>query len=102
MKKVYYEKGLSAISDYDIRSVVDSLLNDPDEHSELHISTAMVIDEIRARIAEGSLNTDVVTVFVEGELFEIDKDGRSFDWSEPLDVHMKTLSRILRGNKFKT
>lgn len=100
IKIIRFENTGIPISDYKIAEFVDIFLKS--DKLEVSVSTHLVIDEIRARIAEGTLNHEDVEICVDGYPFNIDKDGRSNDWQPIQEIHTNILTRILVGNKFKS
>lgn len=93
MKRIYYSQNGEAVSDYNIATFVDDIFKSDKE--EFHISTAMIIDELRARVYEKRLDLNSFTVIVEGDEFIIDKNGRSRNWSNCLEVGMNIIDRLL-------
>mgnify|MGYP000429126206 CR=1 FL=1 len=102
MKIIRLTKRGEAISDFNISNYVDVIVS-AEPNAEFNISTGMVIDELRARIAEGVIDTNDYTVMVDdenGELqqFNIDKNGRSQDWQPIQYTFENTISRILSAS----
>lgn len=99
MKNIRFIPSGNAISDFEISKFVDAIF--ASSETEFEISTAMVIDEIRARVAEKKLKIDDFQIWVESDIvgeqipFNIDKDGRSSDWQKSQEVHDNILDRIL-------
>lgn len=99
MKTIIFEEIGNPISDFEIYNYVDHIFSDKgmDTYS---ISNRLVLDEIRARIKEGRINHEDVTVIIRKngvncEEFFIDKNGK-FDGhiSEVLQVHSNILRRL--------
>ena len=63
------------------------------------ICNKLVLDEIRARVKEGRINNEDLTVILrvngEDHNFVIDKDGRSNDWKPCLHVKNDILNRLI-------
>ena len=95
MKTINYNKEGESVSDYKIKEWVDNFINSDDSHAS--ISTAMIIDEIRARIKEGKIDCGAIRIIVDGSPFRIDKDGRSNDWHQfpQLEVFESILMRLI-------
>lgn len=95
MKTIHYNRTGLAISDYNISEWIDNMLKEKQE--SFTISTFLVIDEIRARIKEGKIRVDDITIITEGKYFTIDKNGRSNDWNNCSQITLQEsiLMRIL-------
>lgn len=83
-----------AFSDYQIQEVVDSFFNDKVD-TVLVTSTHLIISKVRARVKEGRINYDEIRIFVDGEEWNFDKDGRSWDWKPSQNVWENIISRLL-------
>lgn len=102
MKTIKFIPTGKAISDFEISKFVDEMLTS--EEQEFHISTNLVIDEIRARIVERKIGLDDLHIYVADEFggetyFTIDKNGRSNDFEKSQDIHTDILTRIILGAK---
>lgn len=98
MKIIKFSPKGEAISDFEISKYVDNIMNS--EQNEFIVSTNLIIEEIRARIKEGRINTDDIAIYVtdfEGEEFPfiIDKDGRSNRWVNSQEIWDNILNRLL-------
>ena len=98
MKTIIFCKAGEAISDFEVSERVDEFLGSLRE--EWKISTCLPLHEIRARVKEDKVKRDDLTIYVENEhgdlrIFDIDKDGRSWDWGKTLDVYSNILMRLL-------
>src|SRR5436190_11120459 len=99
MKTIIFEEIGNPISDFEIYSYVDHIFSEKgmDTYS---ISNRTVLDEIRARVKEGRINHEDLTIIlrIDGEdvPFSIDKNGRSTDWKPCLNIHSDIVIRLLR------
>lgn len=102
MKTIIYQPGGHCISDFDVSKFVDQLIKSTDP-IEARISNFLVIEEVRARIAEGALTHDFFEIKVIGETglvpFKIDKHGRCEDWIPAMQVYEDVLTRIILPQK---
>lgn len=99
MKTIKFTRLGVVISDFEISKFVDEML--ASNTDEFHVGTSLIIDEIRARIKEGSIGINDLEVWVEdtdGELvyFNIDKNGKTQDMTETLRVHTNILTRLIK------
>jgi len=94
MKTLYYNEIGNAISDYMVSKWLDNFLSGDASH--VYFSSAIVLDELRARIKEGSIAHDAVCIDIDGKEFFIDSDGRSSDWDNcsELLVHERIMMRL--------
>lgn len=92
-KNIYFEKNGKAISDYEISNFVDDIVNS--NKIDFHVSTHLVIDEIRARIKEQRILLNSIRIYVDDKEFIIDKDGRASNWPEILCFWETIMMRIL-------
>lgn len=98
MKIIKFISTGEAVSDFEISKFVDKIFSSSEE--EFHISTNLVIDEIRARIAEKTLKPIDFRIYVQDingdeELFVIDEDGRSRNFQATQEVGSNILTRLL-------
>ena len=98
MKTIKFIPSGKAVSDFEISKFVDDIL--ASDKKIFHVSTNLVIDEIRARIKEKKIRLNDLDIYVtnkEGDEvpFTIDKDGRSYDRQESQEVHSNILDRLL-------
>lgn len=98
MKLIVFCRKGEAISDFDIEKRVDDFL--ASERNFWRVSTQLIIDVLRVRIKENTIDIDSISVIVEdlaGDLnrFNIDKNGLSNRWIDSQDIHSELLSRIL-------
>lgn len=98
MKIIRFLPSGRAISDFEISKYVDEIMSSNEK--EFHVSTHLVIDEIRARIKEKKINLNDIQIYITDNynceyLFTIDKDGRSKNWQDSQEVQEKLFMRIL-------
>jgi hypothetical protein len=94
MKKIInFTSTGESVSDFKISEWVDNMLYS--DRIEFNISTHLVIDEIRARIKEGRIKLEDIEILIQGEVFPVDKDGRSSMWYPVQEVQDNILNRLL-------
>jgi hypothetical protein len=99
MKTIKFISMGEAVSDFEISKYVDKIF--ASSENEFHTSTHLVINEIRARVAEGFLKTKDFKIWVEdvdGEevVFVVDKDGRGKNWQPTQEVSTDILDRLIK------
>lgn len=94
MKTINYTPEGEAISDFNVNQWLDDFLLNAFV-DKANISSHIVIDEIRARIKEGSIIHGEIEIYIEGELFPVDENGRSDIWYPSQDVQQRILMRLL-------
>lgn len=100
MKTIIYDPKGPSVRDHDVASEVDKIFT-LDGDSEHRYGTHLVIEEVRARISEGAVNLQDVTLQVinkAGQLCEktVNKYGASSDWCDTEYVFNEILARILK------
>ena len=93
MKTIKFSPTGQAISDYKISEFVDKIFESP--KTRFNISTHLVIDEIRARVKEGKINLDDITILIEDREKVLDINGRSWNWYPPEEVWDNILTRLI-------
>lgn len=98
MKTITFCREGEKVSDYDVYKWVDNFFASTEE--TFKISNVMPIHEVRARVKEGRIKEEDVKVLVEdnkGEVseFKIDKNGRSGDWVDSMELYGDILMRII-------
>lgn len=89
-----------AISDWEIAETVDALIASKTKNVCYQFSTHLVLDELRARAAEGLVNMEDFSVYIEdtagvSHLVHIDNRGRCSEWFDSETVMDKILERLL-------
>lgn len=100
MKKIIkFIPGGKAISDFEISNYVDKIIKS--KKTVFEISTNMVIDEIKARIREKTIDKKDFTIQIWNEeskilmTIDIDKNGTQSEYYKSQDIHCDILMRLL-------
>lgn len=99
MKTIIYQPGGQyTISDFEVSQFLDQIIKQEGPVTA-SITNFLVIEEVRARIAEGVLAHDYFEIKVISESglvpFRIDKHGRSEDWVPAMNIYEDMLTRVI-------
>lgn len=102
MKILRYTPAAKAISDWEISSFVDYMIQSSEQ--QFCVSTHLVIDEIRARVAENKISKDLFHILVtdvdgKEKRKKLLSDGKAEKWYETEEVGSRIISRILSTYK---
>jgi len=104
MITVIYDKNGLAISDGNINTTVDDIVDSISENKdvELTIGTFLVIDEIRARIVEDRINNTKIQIKWNDEFIKFDVKGQLKEWPKDFGTSSERIfRRIIRGREKK-
>lgn len=95
---VHFSEVHPSMSDYKVDSFMESikhLIRSNVDKYICFISNALALDAIRVLIKEEEIDHKDVTIFIEGEEIDVDKNGTLREWPKCLDVQQNLLMRLL-------
>lgn len=93
MKYVHFEEAALPVADWNAEKTAEMLIH----CNILMTSNALVVDFVRALVAEGVI-TDQVTILFKGQHLLVDANGRIENWPNGFaDEQERALERILKA-----